>query len=83
MKPHMNLTSEDAGTTSRCHNMLMRPPNTYVLRSSTDMGSMGTHWGTAMAKDAHRGLCRLLHMVTASMAASARSARHRHTHGGH
>ena len=55
----MNSTSEDAGTTSHHHHMLTRPPNTYVLRSSTDMGSMGTHWGMVMAMDVYRGLCRL------------------------
>ena len=59
MKPRTNSTSEDAGTTSRRHNIITRPPNTSVLRSSTDTGSMGTHRGMVMAMDAHRGLRRL------------------------
>lgn len=42
MKLHMNLTSEDGGTTCH-HNMPARRPTTYVPRSSMDMGFMGTH----------------------------------------
>jgi hypothetical protein len=74
MKPHTNSTCEDAGTTSHCHNMLMRPPNMYVLCSSTDMGSMGTHRGMVIAMDAHH--------ADHIDAASARSTWHWHTHGG-
>ena len=58
-KPHTNSTSEDAGTTSRRHNILSRPPNTYVLCSSMDMGSMGHHLGMGMVMDARRDRLRL------------------------
>lgn len=63
-KPHTNLISEDAGTPSRHHNIHIHP-NTFVLRCSTDRGSMGNrtpHLGTFMATGAHREDC-LRHLL--------------------
>lgn len=62
-KPHTNLTSEDVGTTSRRNNILTRHPNTYVLRFSTDRGSMGTHHlDMYMDMRAHREVYHLHHL---------------------
>ena len=58
-KPHTNSTSEDAGTTSRRHNILSRPPNTYALRFNMDTGSMDHHLATVMVMDARRDRLRL------------------------
>lgn len=63
MKHHTNLTNEDAATTFRRNNILTRLPNTYVLRFSTDRGSMGTfHLGMVMVMDAHREVDHLRHL---------------------
>lgn len=65
MKPHTNLISEDAGTLSRRHNINTHPPNTFVLRCSTDRGSMGIrthHLGMFMATGVHREVDCLRHL---------------------